>query len=92
MTEGLPPFDEKKVTMNQTLHLNGGRAFNKTQYAIKYDGVEIGHAVKGREGDKGVFTCWVNEQEYDMTTSEGQAAAKVAIKDKFVELFKTGQL
>lgn len=92
MNKALPPFDEKKVTMSSTMHLNGGRAFNKTQYSVKYDGIEIGHAVKGREGDKGVFTFWINEQEYDMTTTEGAQNAKVAIKDKFVEMFKTGQL
>ncbi len=88
MAKVLPPFEAEKVTMSFTTHLNGGRAFNKSLYSVKYDGIEIGTAVKGRDGDKGVFIFSINGEEYDMTTPLGKEKATIAIKDRFVGLHK----
>jgi len=83
-------FDKTKVTMRHVLHLNGGRAFNKTTFAVEYDGHEIGIAQKGREGDETIFNVKIDETVYDMKTEQEKAV--LAIKDKFLQLKQAGKI
>lgn len=84
------PFDPKLITMKLSMHLNGGKAFNKSIYTIAYKGLDLGEAVTGREGKERVSLMIIDGKEFDMLNAQSKVDAVIAAKEMWLRHMEKG--